>query len=227
MPQTHPTASATGLLPIPVAVLLPTPTSGPRGGSAVRDLPDWHGVTARDTAGLITRLSAEGELVIELDGHPTILRAAEYHGRRSGSALPGRTEAVRHRRPAGLIFAALPRPGIAPGGLGSLSTAMQTWRAGLRPGGYLLTVLTRPGSGEDATEHPLIYRAGVIAAARTAGLTWQQEFLVLNAPPPTDEPRAMPGTPVDLPSALVNGRHLCVHVKVLAFRNNAHGGSDV
>jgi hypothetical protein len=74
-------------------------------------------------------------------------------------------------------------------------------------------------------EHPVTHRAGVIAAARTAGLTWQQEFLVLTAPPPEDEPRAMPSAPADLPSALVNGRHLRMHVKVLAFRNSA-GGSD-
>jgi hypothetical protein len=49
---------------------------------------------------------------------------------------------------------------------------------------------------------------------------------VLTAPAPEDEPRAMPGAPADLPSALIHGRHLRVHVKILAFRNNA-GGSDV
>jgi hypothetical protein len=191
-------------------------------------LPAWHGVTARDAAGLITRLSAAGDLVIELDGHPTITHAAEHLGRRRAAALPGvhvlavpgRPPLTRRARCAGLIFAALPRPEVATGDLDGLSATMQTWRAGLRPGGYLLTALTAPSSEHGSTEHPLIYRAGVIAAARTAGLTWQQEFLVLTAPPPEDEPRAMAGTPIDLPSALVDGRHLRVHVKVLAFRNN-------
>jgi hypothetical protein len=194
-----------------VAVLLPTP------------------------AGLITRLSALGDLVIELDGHPTIIRAAEHLGRRTAAPFtgghflavppPGRAEFTRRGRPAGLIFAALPRPDEEAGDLGGLSAAMQTWRAGLRPGGYLLTALTPRGSGLGLTEHAVAYRAGVIAAGRTAGLIWQQEFLVLTAPLPEHEPRAMPGTPPDLPSALLDGRHLRVHVKLLAFRHSA-GGSD-
>jgi hypothetical protein len=235
MPQTHPAASATGLMPVPVAVLLPTRDSH-RAEPAVSELADWHGVTARDAAGLITRLSAAGDVVVELDGHPTITRAAEHLGRRPAAALPGVyvlgspvpncAALTRPNRWAGLILAALPRPDVAPSDLGGLSATMQTWRAGLRPGGYLLTALTAPDADHGVTEHPVIYRAGVIAAARTAGLTWQQEFLVLTAPLPEDEPRAAPGAPSDLPSVLVEGRHRRVHVKVLAFRNSA-GGSDV
>jgi hypothetical protein len=214
-----------------VAVLLPTRDSH-RAEPAVSELPDWHGVTARDAAGLITRLSAVGDLVIELDGHPTITHAAEHLGHRPAAALsgahvlavPGRPALTRRSRWPGVIFAALPRPEVATDDLGGLSAMMQTWRAGLRPGGYLLTALTTSKSEHGITEHPLIYRAGVIAAARAAGLTWQQEFLVLMAPPPKHEPRTLAGTPLDLPSALVDGRHLRVHVKVLAFRNN--GGRD-
>jgi hypothetical protein len=232
MPQNHPTASSTGLVPVPVAVLLPTRDSH-RAEPAVGELPDWHGVTARNAAGLIARLSAVSDLVVELDGHRTITHAAEHLGRRPAAALPdghllaapGHPPLTHRSRRAGLIFAALPRPEVAPGDLGGLSAMMQTWRAVLRPGGYLLTALTVPSSEHGITGHPLIYRAGVIAAARTAGLTWQQEFLVLTAPPPDSEPRAMPGAPLDLPSALVDGRHLRVHVKVLAFCNNA-GGPD-
>jgi hypothetical protein len=234
MPQTSPTASATGLVPVPVAVLLPTHDSH-RAEPAAGKLPGWHGVAARDAAGLITRLSAVGDLVVELDGHPTITRAAEHLGRRPsaalpgvhvlGSPVPGRPPVTRPSRWAGLIFAVLPRPDVATGDLGGLSTAMQTWRAGLRPGGYLLTALAEPSTDDSITEHPVIYRAGVIAAARSAGLTWQQEFLVLTAPPPEDEPRALPCAPLDLPSAVVDGRHRRVHVKVLAFRTTA-GGRD-
>jgi hypothetical protein len=127
--------------------------------------------------------------------------------------------------PAGLIFTALPRPDVPPSDLAGLSAAMRTWRAGLRPGGYLLTALTTSHPDHGGAEHPLIYRATVITAARAAGLTWQQEWLVLTAPPPTDEPRAVPGPPLDLPSALVDGRHLRVHVKLLALRNDT-GGRD-
>jgi hypothetical protein len=103
---------------------------------------------------------------------------------------------------------------------------MRTWRAGLRPGGYLLTALTPAGSRLGRAARPVSYRATVIAAARTAGFTWRQEFLVPTVPLPADEPRAMPDTPADIPSALIDGRHQSMHVKVLAFRNDA-GGSDV
>jgi hypothetical protein len=217
-----------------VAVLLPTP-AGQAAESAVSDLPSWHGVNAHDVASLVHRLSAPGDLVIELDGHPTTTRAAEYLGRRLSAAFPGvhifgpalPSEAISTRlsRPAGLIFAALPRPDLPPGDLAGLSAAMRIWRAGLRPGGYLLTVLTTSRLDQARTEHSLIYRASVIAAARTAGLTWQQEWLVLTAPPPTEDPRVVPGAPLDLPSALVDGRHLRVHRKLLAFRNDT-GGRD-
>ena len=234
MPQTHLTASATGLLPIPVAVLLPTP-AGQHEEPAASDLPSWHGVSARDAASLVRRLSAANDLVIELDGHPTITRAVEFLGRRAsavppavpafGPAVPDQSVSTWSSRPAGLIFAALPRPDVPPGELAGLSAAMRTWRAGLRPGGYLLTALTPSRLDHGGAEHPLDYRANVIAAARTAGLTWQQEWLVLTAPPPTDEPRAVPGPPLDQPSTLVDGRHRRVHVKLLAFRNDT-GGRD-
>jgi hypothetical protein len=99
---------------------------------------------------------------------------------------------------------------------------MHTWRSLLRPGGYLLAALTAHGPTDARVSH----RATVIAAARTAGFTWQQEFLVPTVPLPPDEPRAMPDTPADIPSALIDGRHQSAHLKVLAFRNDA-GGSDV
>jgi hypothetical protein len=217
-----------------VAVLLPTP-AGQHAESAVSEPADWNGVTARDAASLVRRLSAPDDLVIELDGHPTITAAAEYLGRRAsallprvhllGPAVPGQTASTWSSHPAGLIFAALPRPDVPPGDLAALSGAMRTWRAGLRPGGYLLTALTWSRLDHGGAEHPLIYRASVIAAARTAGLTWQQEWLVLTAPPPTDEPRAVPGPPLEVPSALVDGRHRRVHVKLLAFRDDS-GGRD-
>jgi hypothetical protein len=103
---------------------------------------------------------------------------------------------------------------------------MQTWRARLRPGGYLLTALTQPGPHLAGPPNPVSHRATVIATARTAGFTWQQEFLVPTMPLPAHEPRAMPDTPADIPPALIDGRHRSVHVKILAFRNDTEG-SDV
>jgi hypothetical protein len=197
-------------------------------------MPDWHGVTAREAAGLISRLSAVDDLVIELDGHPTILRAAEYHDRRSAAAFtdgpglarpaPGYSPPTRRSQLAGLIFAALPRPGVDRGDLNAISAAMHTWRSGLRPGRYLLTVLASLGSDLGDAARPVSHRATVIAAARATGFTWQQEFLVLTAPLPEVEPRALPDAPADPPAALANDSHQRIHVKVLAFRND--GGSS-
>jgi hypothetical protein len=218
-------ASATGLVPVPVAVLLPPPGRRLDGHTQAGDLPDWYGVAPRDAAGLIARYSKPGDLVIELDAHPTITRAARHLGRRfatvptdgDGDDLPVRPT---HRTSgAGLILAALPRPGIERRDLLGTSAAMQTWRSALRPGGYLLTALTPPGPDLDVEHRPASYRATVIAAARTAGLTWQQEFLVLTAQLPQDEPRARPDTATAAPAALVDGRHRLAHVKVLAFRH--------
>jgi hypothetical protein len=235
MPRTRSTASATGLTPVPVAVLLPSPAGRRSTDPAGGDLPDWHGVAPRDAAGLVARLSKPGDLVIEVDGHPTIIRAASHLGRRSAVSLtegdgvarstpdPARP---RFARRAGLILAGLPRPGGEPeDDLAAISATMRTWRARLRPGGYLLTALTPAGSSLGRAARPVSHRTTVIAAARAAGFTWQQEFLVPTAPLPDDEPRAMPATATVTPTVLVDGRHRPAHVKVLAFRNNA-GGSD-
>jgi hypothetical protein len=119
----------------------------------------------------------------------------------------------------------LPRSGSERCDLAGISTAMRTWRTALRPGGYLLTALTPPRPDLHPQDHPASYRATVIAAACTAGLTWQQEFLVLTAPLPDDEPRAMPDTAAATTAALIDGRHRPVHVKVLAFRHET-GDSD-
>jgi hypothetical protein len=233
MPQTYSTASANGLAPVPVAVLLPPPARR-HGDSTTDHLPDWYGVAPRDAAGLVARYSQPGDLVIELDDHPTITHAARHLGRRpapaittgDGLALPTPASARRPRQApsAGLILAALPRHCLDRCDLAATSAVTQTWRMWLRPGGYLLTAL-RPPSADTSRPEPVSHRATVIAAARAAGFTWQQEFLVLTAPPPEYEPRALPDTATTVPSALVDGRHQPAHIKVLAFRHEA-GGRD-
>src|SRR4051794_31203243 len=81
MPHRTSTASATGLPPVPVAVLLPPPAFHPHDNSTAGDLTDWCGVAPRDAAGLIAHYTRPGDLVFELDGHPTITRAARHLGR--------------------------------------------------------------------------------------------------------------------------------------------------
>ena len=84
-----------------------------------------------------------------------------------------------------------------------MTRAMHTWRTLLCPGGYLIAALTAPGPDNGQVSH----RAAVIAAARAAGLTWQQEFLVALLPLPEYEPRAMPSTGASTPAALCDGQH--------------------
>jgi hypothetical protein len=235
MPHPNSPASATGLLPVPVAVLLPPPRGLRHRRSAAGDLADWCGVAPRDVAGLITRYSNPGDLVIELNAHPTISHAAQHLGRSSTAVQPeGERPCLSASDPArqiqriphaGLIFAAFRRSGGHRLDLPATSAAIQTWRDRLRPGGHLLTALPPPGPELGLRERAVSYRATVIAAARTAGFTWQQEFLVLTVPLPEYEPRAMPDPPAHIPSALVDKRHQPAHIKVLAFRNEP-GGSD-
>src|SRR5207248_5170114 len=130
---------------------------------------------------------------IDLDDHPIIARAARFLGRQPGRLL---TDGERHRvqpapparrivgrNGAGLLMARLPRAGAHSMDLYGMTQAMQSWRPLLRPGGYLLAALTAHGPEAGSVGH----RCTVITAARTAGLTWQQEFLVLRVPLPEFE----------------------------------------
>lgn len=246
-PQPYPQSetSVPDLAPVPVAVLLPPPTT-----HTTADGPsNWWGVAPRDLAGLIARYSQPGDLVLELDTHPTVIYAARHLGRRPSTTLVDRDGGDLPAIPAGrvekagLIFAALPRPRVGRRDLPATNEAMRTWRTMLRPGGYLLAALTPPSASPSMPPSPApdavasvaagmassderdwelrlaSYRALVITAARAVGLLWQQEFLVLTAPPPEYEPRAMPDTATHTPAALAEGRHRTVHTKLLAFRH--------
>ena len=85
------------------------------------------------------------------------------------------------------------------------------------PGGYLLVALTEPSPRQGS------HRATVVTAARAAGLSWRQEFLVALAPLPEYEPRAMPDTAATTPPSLVDGRHAVTHVTLFAFRRPSGG----
>ena len=232
MPHRTSTAPATGLAPVPVAVLLPPPAAHPHDRSTAGDLTDWYGVAPRDVAGLVAHYSRPGDLVIEVDGHRTITRAASHLGRHPAlwagdddvDGHEPRGDQSPRRVGAGLIFVALPGPGTDRCDLAATRATMPTWQAWLRPGGYLLTALMC-SSPRPAGKQPVSFRAGVIAAAHTVGFTWQQEFLVLTAAPPEYEPRALSDAGPVVPSALVAGRHQRAHIKVLAFRHDA-GGRD-
>ncbi len=238
MPRNHPspsgTGSGTGLSPVPVSIFLHPPR---RRYTPPADVPtpaahvDWCGVQPNDAAHLIAEYTRRGDVVIDLDAHPMINRAARFLGRQPAHLVTGGEGRVRPAPPArrlfgrrggaGLITARLPRAGAYRLDLYGMTKAMQSWRPLLRPGGYLLTALTAHGPEAGAVSH----RCTVITAARTAGLTWQQEFLVLRVPLPEYEPRAMPDTAATTPAALLDGHHEVTHIRLLAFRNGA-GDAD-
>jgi hypothetical protein len=96
---------------------------------------------------------------------------------------------------------------------------MRHWQELLRPGGFLLTVLTARGAKPGTSNH----RTTVITAACAAGLLYHQHIPVALAPPPEDEPRVRPDGDLAIPAKLINGRHVSAHVDVLAFAGTATG----
>jgi len=186
-------------------------------------------VPARDLARLIASYTQPGDLVTDVDDHPIVARAAGYldrHYRRlhtSGHETTdsGRTGCHDTCPRAVLVLVRLPRADVDGLDLHEMTRAMHTWRTLLRPGGYLLVALSPPGSPDGRGSH----RATAITVARTAGLSWQQEFLVVTAPLAEYEPRAMPDSAAVSPAVLVNRRHLPALVKLLAFHHRT-GGDD-
>jgi hypothetical protein len=234
MPQTRPSTARPGLPPVPVGIFLPAPHQPPQGTPVpATTCGDWCGVSAGAVARLIATYTTAGDLVGDFDGHPGITAAARYLGRRTARLCT--TAGGYHREPAvppvrplagrrrvALLLAGLPRSDVEGLDLPATAHAMGTWRALLRPGGYLLVALATTGPGEGRGSG----RATLIAAAAAAGLSWQQELLVVRVPLPEYEPRAMPHTAATTPAALADGRHEPVHVKLLAFQH-LRAGSDV
>lgn len=220
MPQTHRHGSAFGLSPVPVAVFLPSPHHTRPVAADLAQHGTWYGVTARQATALIARYTQPHDLVADLDNYPMIARATQYL-HRCPITLPAEasddTGLDSPQQSIGLLFVRLPRlaaPGMP---LHVMTAAMQSWRSLLRPGGYLLVALTEPSPRQGS------HRATVVTAARAAGLSWRQEFLVALAPLPEYEPRAMPDTAATTPPSLVDGRHAVTHVTLFAFRRPSGG----
>lgn len=191
------------------------------------------GVQQPDLAHLIGRLSGRGDLVVDLDRHPLVVRVARHLGRQTGylhtdgrqiwlRPTPPTRRFVGRGRRAGLVTVRLPRPDAHTADLHGITHAMHTWRSLLRPGGFLLAALTEVSSVDGAVSH----RTTVITAARVAGLYFRQEFLVLRMALPEQEPRALPDRTGCPPPALADGRHDVVHLRLEAF-STAPGGTHV
>ncbi|TWG14539.1 hypothetical protein FHX34_104839 [Actinoplanes teichomyceticus] len=226
MPQTHttdtrPTRAPVGLLLRPTHPHRPADPSG-------QALPDWYGVHPDHVAHLIARYTRDGDIVLDADAHPTVTAAAEHLHRHPGLAITDRdcsrggAESLDHRSAAtaGLVLATLPRLNVDSRNPHALSQALGAWREFLRPGGFLVVLLTAgPGTGA------LGHRSTVIAAARAAGLLYHQHIPALLVLLPETEPRT-DTRPAARPP-LVEGRHIRAHRDLLVFATITPEAADV
>jgi hypothetical protein len=230
MPQTHPRDTRPDRPPVAL-FLHPTHVYRPA-DAAGRSLPDWFGVHPDHVAHLIARYTRHGDTVLDTDAHPTVAAAAEHLHRRPDFAVtegeqprgwPGPVKgnsAGAGSRGAGLVLATLPRLGIDTRDVHALSGALGAWRALLRPGGFLIALLTA-GPGTGAMGH----RSTIIAAARSAGLLYHQHIPALLVPLSETEPRT--DSAVVPHSPLPGGRHVRAHRDLLAFASITPEATDV
>jgi hypothetical protein len=206
MPQTHPHHTGPARQRPRVALLLVAPHRRSPDG----DEPDWNGIDSPRLAWLIGHYTQAGDLILDLDRHPVVRQGAAYLHRRAA------TVDLNAFAPERLHEAALVLAGPAHldlGNLPGLAEMMRGWHRLLRPGGFLLTVLPPAGTETRRTAR----RTTVITAARAAGLRYHQHLPVVLVPLPEAEPRTKANSPASIAPALLDGRHLPVHLDVLAF----------
>jgi hypothetical protein len=223
--------------PVPIGLFL-APTHRLRRPEFARPgVPDWHGLPPNQVAYLIRHYTRFGDVVLDLDEHPTIAAAARYlrrapaklvtHGGASRVRLvppPPRQDRPRRVvcRPgpgANLVTVGLPRTGNDPIDLHGLTNVLGAWRRLLRPGGHLIAALTAPRSESGGFSH----RSTVIAAARAAGLLYHQHIPVLLVSLPEHDRRTDPdptGEPAD-GRRLHNGCHVPVFRDLVVFASTA------
>jgi hypothetical protein len=217
MPHTPQHDPTTGLAPVPVALLLPTPDPRCRPAAARPTDGDWFSTGRRAAAAVIANYTRRGDVVIDLDRSPTIAAAARWLHRRPATLVTDghrRAGARRTGKPvwaprgAGLVIARLPRHEAHTLDLLAMTRAMHTWRRLLRPGGFLLTAVTVADCGEHAS--------CLVTAARTAGLVYHQQLQAVHVRLAEHEPRAEATTATTV-APLRDGRHLTTHTSLYAF----------
>ncbi len=230
MPKPSSTTPGDRPQPAPVGLLLPPTHTSRTPDPAV---PDWHGLSPNHLAYLIRRYTDAGDVVLDLDAHPAALAATTYlhrtparlftgpYGLRIRLLPPGRARrGVPHLPGSGvtLILATLPQTTGHPAP-DDLTTAMNTWRPLLRPGGFLLVALTTAPPPPRGFSH----RATVIAAARASGLFYHQHIPAVLAPLPEHEPRTAPEhrDEGDDGRRLLAGRHLPTFRDLVVFGSTA------
>lgn len=203
MPNTpHHHQPETGLIPVPVAVLLPADAAN-RSGRLPVGRPSVDA-----TCRLVANYTEAGDPVADLDHDPHTSAAIAWLGRQPvpvDTTDPYQpTSTVRAR----LVIARLPIARVH--GLTGTTGWMRHVREHLlAPGGYLLTIVRptiRAGRYLDRA-------TTVIAAAKAAGLIWQQHLIHIRTRLP--EPAATETVPAS--PRLTTGRHQRVHDDLFTF----------
>jgi len=198
----------------------------------------WNGLSPANLAYLIRRYTRFGDVVLDLDAHPSVIQATRYL-RRAPARLTighngpqvrlvappgGRWPRRVVRRPgpgANLILLTLPRTEASSFDMHTMTLAMTTWRPLLRPGGFLLVALGAHRPQPETISH----RSTVIAAARAAGLLYHQHIPIVLTALPEREPRTEPEQPDESDDGrrLLAGRHLPAFRDLLVFASTATG----
>jgi hypothetical protein len=198
----------TGLIPVPAAILLPAPISG---GRPARLRAGRLSVEA--TCRLVAAYTRAGEVVTDLDNDPHTTTAVAWLDRQPTTVDADHATRPRSGAVAKLVIAGLPRAGVH--GLAGTTGWMRHVREHLlAPGGYLLAIVTPTIRAGRYLDHATT----VIAAAKAAGLIWQQHLLHIRTALPEPADTDTSG------SVLGAGRHQRVHDDLFTF---ASGGADV
>jgi hypothetical protein len=213
MPHTpRPNRPTTSYTPVPAAILLPATGTGGRPG---RLRAGRLGVEA--TCRLVATYTRTGDRVADLDADPNTAAAVTWLDRQPLTVDIGDDATPPLSVPAAqLVIARLPRAGVH--GLAGITAWMRHVREHLlAPGGYLIAIVTptiRAGRYLDRA-------TTVIAAAKAAGLSWQQQLLHIRTrlpeAEPTDTAAAATGSP------LARGRHQRLHDDLFVL---TQGGVD-
>jgi hypothetical protein len=202
--------------PVPVAVLLPRP-AGTRPPERHRQAVAY-GWTAQVAGVLIAVYTQPGDLVAVTapELYPGIAPIAAWLDRKTALRPDAGPIVVR------LVLGLLPRPGAA--GLLGAADWCATQRARLRDGGYLV-VAVDPLRGGTSTDTGFADLAtSLIAAARTAGLRYQQHLIAVHSrlPEPAAEPASLGSPPTGFPGRAGPAgsgpvRHARVHTDLYVF----------
>jgi hypothetical protein len=198
----------TGLVPVPAAVLLPTDATSHDGR-----LPAGR-LSVDATCRLVANHTDAGDPVADLNHDQHTNAAVAWLGRQPLVVDTTDPHQPTSNAPARLVIARLPIARVH--SLAGITSWMRHVREHLlAPGGYLLTIVVPTIRGGRYLDRSTT----VIAAAKAAGLIWQQHLIHIRTALP--EPAATETVP-DSPR-LATERHQRVHDDLFTF---AYGGVD-